>query len=163
MQIQTPIQLTQVPPKPTCTQIFNTGSCADLWRNYNQAVQQRTREKLQMYVNRQKELASSQATAPLQQQITGLNQLVTDQQGQIKKLQDQIQADSANAVQQSQATSAATIKATAEAHTQGVQQGAGIGVAVALALYGAVYAFKRFSGNFTVTKKPQAQAAGAGK
>lgn len=161
MQIQTPVQLTQVPPKPTCTQIFNTGSCADLWRNYNQAVQQRTREELQMYVNRQKELASSQATAPLQQQIADLNKLVTDQQGQIKKMQDQIQADSASTLQQSQAASAATIKATSEAHTQGVQQGAGIGVAASLILVALVFGIKKLTSGFTVTKKPQARAASA--
>ena len=63
-----------------------TGSCADLCNAYNQALQQRQREELQLYVNRQKELASSQATAPLQQQIADLNKLVTDQQEQIKKL-----------------------------------------------------------------------------
>ncbi len=48
MQSAAQVQLTQVPPKPTCTLIFNTGSCSDLRRNYNQAVQQRTREELQL-------------------------------------------------------------------------------------------------------------------
>ena len=50
-------QLTPVPPKPTCHWIFNTGPCADMWRTYNQALGQRQREELQLYVNRQKDLA----------------------------------------------------------------------------------------------------------
>src|SRR6267378_5347222 len=79
---QTP-QLTVVPPKPTCTLIFQTGSCADLWRNYNQAVARRQQEEIQLYVNRQKELASQAATAPLQQQIADLTKLSADQQAQI--------------------------------------------------------------------------------
>ena len=60
-----PAQLTQVPPKPACVRIFNTGTCVDLWTAYNHAVEQRSREELQIYVNRQKEIASSQATAPV--------------------------------------------------------------------------------------------------
>jgi len=152
MQVQAPVQLTQVPPKPTCVQIFNTGSCADLWRAYNQAVQQRTREDLQLYVNRQKELASSQATAPLQQQIADLNKLVTDQQTQIKKMQEQTQADSTAAFQ-----------AKTAAHMQGLQEGAGVGVAASLLLYAAVYGIKKLTSGFIVTKKPQAQAAATGK
>jgi len=47
---QTP-QLTVVPP------------------NYNQAVARRQQKEIQLYVKRQKELASQAATAPLQQQI----------------------------------------------------------------------------------------------
>jgi hypothetical protein len=86
MQVQSPAELTQVPPKPTCAQIFIQGRALTWWRAYDQALQQRTREELQLYVNRQKELTSSQATAPLQQQIADLNKLVTDQQGQIQKL-----------------------------------------------------------------------------
>jgi hypothetical protein len=74
---QTP-QLTEVPPKPTCTLLFQTGSCADLWRNYNQAFARRQQEELQLYVNRQKELASQAATAPLQQQIADLTTLTAD-------------------------------------------------------------------------------------
>jgi hypothetical protein len=73
-------QLTQVPPKPTCTPILTNGACANLWRNYNQALAQRQREELQLYVERQKALASQAASAPLQQQITDLNKLVADQQ-----------------------------------------------------------------------------------
>ena len=68
-------QLTQVPVKPSCHLLFNTGPCFDEWQNYNHALAQRQREELQLYVNRQKELASSQATAPLQQQIADLNKL----------------------------------------------------------------------------------------
>src|SRR5437016_4039426 len=93
-----PVQLTQVQPKPTCVVILQNGSCADLWRAYNQAFQHRTREELQLYVNRQKDLASSQATAPLQQQIADLNKLVTDQQEKIKNLQEQMQSDATTAL-----------------------------------------------------------------
>src|SRR6266700_3537327 len=91
--------LTQVPPKPTCTPILTNGACANLWRNYNQALVQRQREELQLYVTRQKELATSAATGPLQQQIADLNKLVTDQQAQIKKLQDQMETDAVVALQ----------------------------------------------------------------
>ena len=77
MQSAAPEQLKQVTPRPT-------------WRNYNQTVLQRTREELQreelqLYVDRQKELASTQATAPLQQLIADLNKLATDQQAQIEE------------------------------------------------------------------------------
>ncbi len=165
MQVQAPVQLTQVPPKPTCNpnNIFNGSDCQDRINLYNQAVQQRTREELQLYVSRQKELASSQATAPLQQQITDLNKLVSDQQGQIKKLGDQIQADATAALQQTQAASTAALQAQTAAHTNGLQQGAGIGVAVSLLLYAVVYGIKKLTSSFAVTKKPQAQAAATGK
>ena len=78
MQPEIPAQLTNVPPKPTCQpaalSIFGGGpDCQDRWNAYNQAVQQRAREELQLYVNRQKDVASAQATAPLQQQIADLN------------------------------------------------------------------------------------------
>jgi len=152
MQVEAPVQLTPVPPKPTCVQIFNSGSCADLWRAYNQAVQQRTQEELQIYVNRQKALASSEATAPLQQQINDLNKLVTDQQTQIKKMQEQMQADSTAAIQ-----------AKTSAHTQGMEQGAGLGVSGALLLVGIVFGGKKLASNFTVSRKPRAQAAASGK
>src|SRR6266852_96958 len=161
MQSDTPVQLTQVPPKPTCTQIFNTGSCADLWRDYNQAVQQRTREEVQLYVNRQKELASSQATAPLQQQIADLNKLVTDQQGRIRKLQEQMQADSATALQQTQAASTVALQGKSAAHTQGLEQGAGIGMASALILFGVIVGIRRLTRNFSIIEKPQARSASA--
>src|SRR5258706_6626985 len=92
-------QLTQVPPKPTCTLLFTTGSCADLWRNYNQALQQRQQEELQLYVNRQKEIASTEAAAPLQQQIAALKKLADDEQQQITKLNDQIRAEAAADIQ----------------------------------------------------------------
>lgn len=154
-----PVQLTPVPPKPTCTLIFNTGSCADLWRNYNQSVQQRAREELQLYVNRQKELASSQATAPLQQQIADLNKLVSDQQDQIKKLQEQMQADSAAALQQTQAASTAALQAKSAAHTLGLEEGAGVGVGASVLLFGFIFGIRRLTRNFTVTKKSRAASA----
>src|SRR5882724_9697046 len=112
---QTP-QLTVVPPKPTCTLLFQTGSCADLWRNYNQLVARRQQEEIQLYVNRQKELASQAATAPLQQQIADLTRLSGDQQTQISKLQQQMQSDAT-----------AGIEARQNAHQQGLWEGIGIG------------------------------------
>jgi hypothetical protein len=136
-----PAQLTQVPPKPTCVVILRNGACADLWQTYNQALAQRTREELQLYVNRQKELASSQATAPLQQ-------LITDQQAQIKKLQEQIEADSAAALQ-----------AQAAAHRQGLQYGTGVGAGAVLLIFGLVFGIRKFAQNFSVTKKPQSHPA----
>ena len=69
-----------------------------MWRNYNQALAQRRREEIQLYVNRQKQLASEAASAPLQQQIADLNKLIADQQSQLKKLHDQMQTDAAEAV-----------------------------------------------------------------
>lgn len=163
MQVQAPVQLTQVPPKPSCNpnSIFTGTDCQDRINLYNQAVQQRTREELQLYVSRQKELASSQATAPLQQQIADLNKLVSDQQGQIKKLGDQIQSDATAALQQTQTASTAALQAKTAAHTQGLEQGAKIGVGAALVLFGLIYAVKKLMGNFTVTKKPQTRAASA--
>ena len=100
--------------------------------------------------HRQKDLASSQATAPLQQQIAELNKLTADQQGQIKKLHDQMQADGTAALQ-----------AKSLAHSQGLQQGAGIGVGASLILYGLAFGIKKLLGGFTITKKPQARAASA--
>ena len=48
-----PVQLTPVPPKPTCVVILRNGACADMWRNYNQAVAQRLGEQIKLYANRQ--------------------------------------------------------------------------------------------------------------
>src|SRR6266496_180735 len=148
---------TQVPPKPTCHLFFSTGPCADMWRNYNQALAQRQREELQLYVNRQKAVASSNATAPLQQQIADLNKLTADQQAQIKKLNDQIQSDANAAIQTQTADSAAVLKATSDAHTQGLEQGTGVGAGAMLLLVGVIYGIRRL----TVTKKPQTRAASA--
>jgi hypothetical protein len=141
--VTVPPQLTQVPPKPSCHWIFNTGPCNDLWRAYNQALAQRQREELQLYVNRQKELASSQAAAPLQQQIIDLNKQIADlttlstgQQEQIKSLQEQMQADSAAALQ-----------ANSEAHKRGLEQGTGIGAGVVLLLFGVIFGMKKIGGS----------------
>jgi hypothetical protein len=160
-QSQAPAQLTNVPPKPTCSPaaltIFGGGpDCQDRWNAYNQAVQQRTREELQLYVNRQKDLAS----APLQQQIADLNKLVADQQGQLKKMSEQMQAD---ALEAKSAEAAAVVQAKAAARTQGLEYGAGIGVGASLVLFAIIFGIKRAMSNFTVTKKPQAQGAAVGK
>ena len=138
-QEATPSQLIQVPPKPTCVVILANGSCADLWRQYNTAV-------LQLYIARQKEAAS----APLQQQITELNKLVAEQQAQIKNQQEQMQTNSAAALQ-----------AKTDAHSQGMQDGVGYGVTGALLLVGVVFTIKRMTKGLTITKKDHAKAASA--
>jgi hypothetical protein len=102
-QSQAPDQFTPLPPKPTCTIILRNGACADLWRNYNQALGQRLGEHIKIYVNRQTELASTQAIAPLQQHIAELTKLTTDEQTQIKSLEEQMQAESAAALQEKSA------------------------------------------------------------
>ncbi len=140
---QTP-QLTVVPPKPTCTLIFNTGACADLWRNYNEAVARRQQEEIQLYVNRQKELASQAATAPLQQQIADLTKLSADQQVQISKLHQQMQSDAS-----------AALEARQIAHQQGLWEGVAIGGAGVLVLIAVVLGVRRISGSFTITKKSE--------
>lgn len=156
-------QLTQVPPKPTCTPILPNGACANLWRAYNQALAQRQREELQIYVDRQKELASESATAPLQQQITDLNNLVADQQAQIKKLQDQMQADATAALQAAaqakDADAAALLAAKDAAHKQGLWVGIGIGAGTVLILILVILGGRRFTQNFTITKKSQSASA----
>jgi len=154
-QSAAPVQLTQVPPKPKCNAaalpLFGGGPvCQDQWDAYNQAVQQRTREELQLYVNRQKDLAASQATAPLQQQVADLNKLVSDQQLQIKKLGDQIQADAAAALQ----TRADDANATLQAKRTGLAQGAGYGAGGMLVVLVLIYGIRRFTSNFTVVKRP---------
>lgn len=142
---QSPPQLTPVPPKPTCTPIFTTSACADMWRAYNQAFAQRQREEIQLYVNRQKELATSAATAPLQQQIADLNKLTADQQAQLKNLQEQMQADAATA-----------LEAKSAAHREGMRQGFAIGAGAMLLLFVVIFVIRRLSRSFTITKKSQA-------
>jgi len=124
------------------------GSCADLWRAYNKAVQERTQEEVQIYVNRQKELAAQQATAPLQQQIASLNSLINDQQEKIKNLQQQMQADATAALQ-----------AKADAHSSGLKWGAGIGVVGVLLLLGLALGIKILGHNYSLTKKPMSSGA----
>lgn len=153
-------QLTQVPPEPTCHRIFNTGPCAEMWRTYNQALAQRTREELQLYVNRQKTLASTEATAPLQQQIADLNRLVADQQDQIRRLQEQMQADAAQSQERVQADTASALQAKAAAHKQGLEQGAGIGAGALLLVLGTFVGAKRLTRN-SARRKPVGQAASA--
>ena len=157
-QSAAPIQFTQIPPKPSCNPaalpLFNGGpACQKQWDFYNQSVQQRAREEIQVYANRQKDIA----TAPLQQQIADLNKLVTDQQAQIKKLNDQIQTDAAAAQQ----TKSDDASAALQAKKTGLEQGAEIGVGTTLVLFVLIFGIRRFTSNFTVTKKPQAKVASA--
>lgn len=66
MQVQTETHLTPLPPKPGCIPFYNGSPCDVAIKNYNQAVQQRNREQIQLYVN-QHALVTVEATAPLQQ------------------------------------------------------------------------------------------------
>jgi hypothetical protein len=137
-----PVQLTPLPPKPTCVIVLRNGACADLWRNYNHAVAQRLGEQIKLYANRQAQLEA----APLQQQVADLTKLTNDEQAQIKSLQEQMQADSA----------AALVEKTA-AHRDGLEYGSGIGAGVMLLIFGVIFGLR----NFSVTKKPQSRTASA--
>jgi hypothetical protein len=128
--------LTQVPPKPTCTVILRNGACADLWNAYNRALAQRQREELQLYINRQKDLASQAATAPLQQQISDLNKLTADQQAKIASMQKQMESDAAAALEARQTD-------TAAAHQQGLTKGLEMGGGGALALFVLIFVVMR--------------------
>jgi hypothetical protein len=141
-----PAQLTPLPPRPTCTIILRNGACADLWRAYNQAVTQRLGEQIKIYAARQAQLASTQATAPLQQQIADLTKLTTDEQTQIKNLQGQMQADAAAALQDKTA-----------AHRQGLEYGSGIGAGAVLVLFGLIFVVGRLTQNFSITRNPEFQ------
>jgi hypothetical protein len=144
---QTP-QLTQVPPKPTCTPILPNGSCTDLWRTYNQAFAQRQLEEIQLYVDRQKELASAAATAPLEQQIADLTKLSGDQQAQLKRMHQQMQADAVAALQAKQA-----------AREEGIRDGIAIGAIGTLILFLVSFVFRRLFSSFTIVKKSQSASA----
>lgn len=148
------VQLTPIPPRPTCTLIFKTGACADLWNAYNRAVAQRQQEELQLYVKRQKDLAAQAATAPLQEQLDGLNKLVADQQGQIKKLQQQMQSDATTALETKQ--SAAVV-----AHREGLQQGLLAGGGGMLLLFIVIFGIWKVTRTFTISKKTDARSASA--
>ncbi len=131
-----PQQLTQVPPKPTCNPnaLFHTTACEDLWEAYNNALAQRQKEELQLFVNKQKEAATSQATAPLLQQIAS-------QQDQIRRLQ----ADSP--IQR------------AAAHKDGMVEGSVYSGGGILLLISLIFGIRKLTRNFTVTKKAQSASA----
>jgi|GEM_PF-3208167 hypothetical protein len=148
---QQTVQLTPVPPKPTCRVILRNGACADLWNNYNQALARRQQEVLQIYINRQKELASQAATAPLQQQIADLTKLTSDLQAQIASLQKQMESDAAAALEARRTDAAA-------AHQHGLKEGLGIGAGGMLVLIFAIFGVKWLR-KFTITKKSQAASA----
>ena len=122
-----PAQLTQVPPKPTCTPFLIDSICTDLWRDYNEAVGKRAQEEVQLSASRQRELASEQAAAPL-------HQLITDQQVQIRKLQEQMQADSTAALQ-----------AKTEAHQEGLKYGVAIGAGATFVFFGLVFGIRKIT------------------
>jgi hypothetical protein len=140
MQSAAPVQLTQVPPRPTCSpSVFSGADCQDRWRLYNQAAHQ--------------------ATAPLQHQIEDLTKFATDQRDQIKELSDQVQADSISALQ-AKIDYATAVQAKNAAQAKGLQQGAGIGFGAALLFFGLLFGVRRLTRHFG-TEKPQARAASA--
>ena len=142
MQSAASVKLTQVPPRPICSDsAFSSADCQDRWRLYNEAARR--------------------ATAPLQRQIEDLTKLATDQRAQIKGLSDQIQVDSIAALQAKLDSETAVLQAKTAAHTKGLQQGAGIGMGATLLLFALIFGIRRLTRKLTVTKKPQARAASA--
>jgi len=103
-----------------------------MWREYNQALQ-----------------------------IPDLDQLTADQQAQIKKLNDQIQAGATAALQAKSNYANAVVQAKMAARTEGLEQGAGVGVGATLLVFALRLGFKRLIRNFTVATKPKARAASA--
>ncbi|MBZ5679567.1 MAG: hypothetical protein LAO24_05620 [Acidobacteriia bacterium] len=84
--------------------------------------------------------------------------MADDEQQQIKKLTDQIQADSAAAIQAKADDAAATLQAKNAAHTAGLKSGIAIGVVGALVLLGLIFGIKKLTQRFSVVKKPQVPA-----
>ena len=137
MQSAAPVQLTQMPPRPTCSpSAFSGADCQDRWHIYNQAAHQ--------------------VAAPLQQQIEDLNKLTADQQAQIEKLSDRIEADSVVALQ-ARLDYATAVRTKTAAHTEGLEQGAGIGVGAMLILCGLIFAIRRLTRNLKNTENPEAK------
>jgi hypothetical protein len=129
-------QLTQVPPKPSCNPnvLFHTTACEDLWNAYNAALQQRQREELQLYITKQKEAATSQATAPLLQRIA-------NQDDQIKRLQADAPLERATA------------------YKNGKVEGATYGAGGILLLFGLIFGIRKLTGGYSVTKKAHSTSA----
>jgi hypothetical protein len=86
-----------------------------------------------------------------------LNKLVSDQQEQIKKLSDQIQADAGASLQTKNDDANTALREKRSAF----EEGFGIGAGVLLALSGIIFGITRLTRNFTVSKKPQSRAASA--
>ena len=127
-QSSTPVQpQLQIPPKPTCNpnNVLTGSDCQDRINLYNQAV--RLQQELQLYVDRQKALASQATAAPPQNTdpskfSNDIKKLADDEQVQIEKLQAQMQFDSA------------LLQAKTAAHKQGFEQGAGVGAGAVILL-----------------------------
>jgi len=136
---QAPVQLVQVPPKPTCNpnNIFDGGTCRDTINAYNQALAQRQAQDLQLFVSHQKELASAQATAPLQQQIAS-------QKVQIMNLQLEAKSQAVTA----------SWNAT-RAYRDGLTQG----VIIAFVLIAVGFGVRKMLKGFTISKKASAASA----
>jgi hypothetical protein len=67
MQVQTETQLTPLPAKPSCIPFYNGSRCDIAIKNYNQAVQQRNRERLQQdrIQNLRQQLQAQNTAAPI--------------------------------------------------------------------------------------------------
>jgi hypothetical protein len=140
-QSAAPVQLMQVPPKPTCnpSNMFDGGTCRDSINAYNQVLQQRQQQEIQLFVARQEEWASP----PLQPRIA-------DQQSQIRKLQEQMQVDLTAAIQDQVA-----------AHREGFIFGIDLGVSSTLAFLALIFGIRKLKQSISVIKKPQSDAASA--
>lgn len=117
----------QIPPKPTCdpNNVFTGSDCQDRINLYNHAAS--LQRELQLYIDRQKALASAQAATPQPNTdpskfSNDMKKLADDEQVQIDKLQAQMQFDSA------------LLQAKAAAHKLGLEQGVGIGAGAMILL-----------------------------
>ena len=139
MQSASPVQLTQVPPRPTCSpSLFSGPDCQGRWNIYNEALLQRTREELRL---REERPPSPQGPGFLAYQKA------------------EIQADAITALQATFDSADAVRQAEVVAHTEGLQQGAGIGVGASLLLFGLIFGIRRLM--TSPFKKAQARAASA--
>ena len=118
----------EIPPKPTCNpnNVFMGSDCQDRINLYNHAL--RLQQELQLYIDRQKALASAQAAAAQQNTDSSkfsndMKKLADEEQVQIEKLQAQMQFDSA------------LLQAKSAAHKLGLEQGAGVGAGAMLFLF----------------------------
>src|ERR1700732_2438165 len=134
MQSASPVQLTQVPPEPTCSRSLFSGDCQHRWNIYNEALLRRTREELQ----------KERSPSP---QGPGL----------LAYQKAEIQADAIAALQATFDSADAVRQAKTEAHTEGLQQGAGIGMGASLLLFGLIFGIRRMM-RTSPFKKPQARA-----
>ena len=119
MQVLIQQQFTPLPLKPSCLVWYAGDPCDELIQQYNQAVEQRQRQKWQFDV-----------AAPLQRQIADQQKQIADQQNQIKTLQLKIESQTMDALQ-------------SEGRNQALLNGVGAVLGVGLAFFVAVAGFRR--------------------